>query len=79
MKIDDRMTKECLRKLTCLQTNGNDDGATFDFNQWCDDDEEDHIKIQSRAHAVLSKCVTMQLNDELAEDDHDDEEHMGEA
>ena len=49
------MTKECLNKLTCLQTINDNDGATFDFNQCCDNDDKDCVKIQSRTHAMLSK------------------------
>ena len=40
------MMKECLNKLTFLQTINNNDGVTFDFNQCCDNDDKDYIMIQ---------------------------------
>ena len=73
------MMKECLNKLMCLQTIKNDDGVSFDFNQCCDDDDKDCVKIQLCTRAMLSKHATMQLSNALVEDDHEDEECMGEV
>ena len=79
IEINNRMIKECLNKLICLQTINNNDGVTFDFNQCCDNDGKDYIKIQLCMHAMLSKYVTMQLNNIFTEDDYEDEECMDET